>query len=193
MPLNDLGGRLGIKHRGLKPRSFQLERRQVFRPVKAYRAKCIEATRAQQKPSQARGALSRRHQEPLARSDNEFRGDCGKPVDAVGGPWRADGRPRPVSPALIAFTHKSVLGDDPVDTENRRLIAAAVNAGFTINLSADNPAHADKLAELGWTFRNHRSMAEVIAEETNSSLTLSPLISRSGALRFSETARTRKG
>jgi hypothetical protein len=50
---------------------------------------------------------------------------------------------------VIAFTHKPVLGDDPVATENRRLIAAAVKAGFTINLSADNPAHADQLAALG--------------------------------------------
>ena len=33
--------------------------------------------------------------------------------------------------------------------ENRRLIAAAVEAGFTVNLSADNPAHADRLADLG--------------------------------------------
>jgi hypothetical protein len=49
----------------------------------------------------------------------------------------------------IAFTHKPVLGDDPVAVENRRLIAAAIKAGFTINLSADNPAHADRLAELG--------------------------------------------
>jgi hypothetical protein len=49
----------------------------------------------------------------------------------------------------IAFTHKPVLGDDPVAVENRRLIAMAVKAGFTINLSADNPAHADRLAELG--------------------------------------------
>jgi hypothetical protein len=48
---------------------------------------------------------------------------------------------------VIAFTHKPVLGDDAVAVENRRLIAAAVKAGFTINLSADNPAHADKLAE----------------------------------------------
>jgi len=29
------------------------------------------------------------------------------------------------------------------------LIAIAVKAEFTINLSADNPAHADSLAELG--------------------------------------------
>ena len=49
----------------------------------------------------------------------------------------------------IAFTHKPVLGDDPVAVENRRLIAATAKAGFTVNLSADNPAHADRLAELG--------------------------------------------
>jgi hypothetical protein len=50
---------------------------------------------------------------------------------------------------VIAFTHKPVLGGDPVAIENRRLIAAAIKAGFMINLSADNPAHADALAELG--------------------------------------------
>ena len=49
----------------------------------------------------------------------------------------------------IAFTHKPVLGDDAVASENRRLIAAAVAAGFTVNLSANNPAQADRLAELG--------------------------------------------
>src|SRR5271166_2053988 len=49
----------------------------------------------------------------------------------------------------IGFTHKPVLGDDPVAVENRRLVAAAVQAGFTVNLSADNPAHADRLADLG--------------------------------------------
>jgi hypothetical protein len=49
---------------------------------------------------------------------------------------------------VIAFTHKPVLGDDPIAVENRRLIAAAIRAGFTINLSANNPAHADRLAEL---------------------------------------------
>jgi hypothetical protein len=47
------------------------------------------------------------------------------------------------------FTHKPVLGDDPVAVENRCWIAAAVKAGFTVNLSANNPAHADRLAELG--------------------------------------------
>jgi hypothetical protein len=49
----------------------------------------------------------------------------------------------------IAFTHKPVFGEDPVAVENRRLIATAVKAGFTVNLSANNPAHADRLAELG--------------------------------------------
>jgi hypothetical protein len=48
----------------------------------------------------------------------------------------------------IAFTHKPVLGDHHIAVENRRLIAAAVKAGFTVNLSADNAAHADRLAEL---------------------------------------------
>jgi hypothetical protein len=50
---------------------------------------------------------------------------------------------------VIAFTHKPVLGDDPDVVQNRRLIIAAIKAGFTINLSADNAAHTDKLAELG--------------------------------------------
>jgi hypothetical protein len=48
----------------------------------------------------------------------------------------------------IAFTHKPVLGDDPVAAENRHLIAASAMAGFTVNLSANNPAEADRLAEL---------------------------------------------
>jgi len=50
---------------------------------------------------------------------------------------------------VIAFTHKPILGSTSVAVENRRLIALAVKAGFTINLSADNPAQADALAELG--------------------------------------------
>src|SRR6476620_10536004 len=40
----------------------------------------------------------------------------------------------------IVFTHKPLLGGDPVAVENRRLIAAVVKSGFTVNLSADNPA-----------------------------------------------------
>src|SRR5271165_4743244 len=52
--------------------------------------------------------------------------------------------------SVIAFTHKPVLGDDdPVAVANRRLISAATKAGFMVNLSADNTAHADRLAELG--------------------------------------------
>ena len=45
-------------------------------------------------------------------------------------------------------SHKPVLGDDPFAVKNRELIAAAVKAGFTINLSADSPAHADRLVDL---------------------------------------------
>src|SRR5207244_9957298 len=47
-----------------------------------------------------------------------------------------------VSRGLARSTHKPVLGDDHIAVENRRLIAAAIKAGFTINLSADNLAHA---------------------------------------------------
>ena len=50
---------------------------------------------------------------------------------------------------VIAFTHKPVLGDDSISVKNRHLILAAIKAGFKINLSADNPAHADQLADLG--------------------------------------------
>jgi len=49
---------------------------------------------------------------------------------------------------VIAFTHKPVLEDTPVAHRNRRTIALANAAGFTINLSANNPAEADVLAEL---------------------------------------------
>ncbi len=58
--------------------------------------------------------------------------------------------PWPPTPGkkAIAFTHKPVLGNDPVAVENRCLTAAAVEAGFTINLSTDNPAHAEELAGL---------------------------------------------
>ena len=52
---------------------------------------------------------------------------------------------------VIAFTHKPVLGDDAVSAENRRLIAASVAAGFMVNLSANNPAQADRLTELAIT------------------------------------------
>jgi hypothetical protein len=50
---------------------------------------------------------------------------------------------------VIAFTHKPMLPDTPVAAKNRRIIAAANAAGFTINLSANNPVEADALADLG--------------------------------------------
>jgi hypothetical protein len=50
---------------------------------------------------------------------------------------------------VIAFTHKPVLLDTVTAARNRCAIAAANAAGFTINLSADHPAEADALADLG--------------------------------------------
>jgi hypothetical protein len=49
---------------------------------------------------------------------------------------------------VIAFTHKPVLPDTPVAARNRSIIAVVNSVGFTINLSANNPAEADALAEL---------------------------------------------
>jgi hypothetical protein len=49
---------------------------------------------------------------------------------------------------VIAFTHKPVLPDTPVAARNRSMIASANAAGFTVNLSANNPAEADTLADL---------------------------------------------
>lgn len=45
------------------------------------------------------------------------------------------------------YTHKPVFG--PAFKANRDAIAHANANGFTINLSANNPAHADRLASLG--------------------------------------------
>ncbi|HLY45992.1 MAG TPA: hypothetical protein VKQ73_10470 [Stellaceae bacterium] len=50
---------------------------------------------------------------------------------------------------VIAFTHKPVLPDTPTAHRNQSIIAAANAVGFTINLSANNPAEADALADLG--------------------------------------------
>src|ERR1700719_2129404 len=50
---------------------------------------------------------------------------------------------------VIAFTHKPVLSDTVTAARNRRVIAVANTVGFTINLSANNPAEADALADLG--------------------------------------------
>src|SRR5256885_16479250 len=50
---------------------------------------------------------------------------------------------------VIAFTHKPVLPDTAAAAARNRSVIAAVNAaGFTINLSANNPAQADALADL---------------------------------------------
>ena len=43
----------------------------------------------------------------------------------------------------FTYTHK------PITAHNAKLIRQANNAGFRINLSANNPAHADKLAQTG--------------------------------------------
>src|ERR1700758_264926 len=67
---------------------------------------------------------------------------CGKIAALTPGRlWRyaqAGDLPQALAPAnagkpVIAFTHEPVLGDDFVAVENRRLIAAAVKAGFTVN------------------------------------------------------------
>src|ERR1700680_3171490 len=58
---------------------------------------------------------------------------------------------------VIAFTHKSVLSDTVTAARNprvtgganQRVIAVANTVGFTINRSANNPAEADALADLG--------------------------------------------
>lgn len=50
--------------------------------------------------------------------------------------------------AGFTYTHKPVLGRDPIALENKALVKAANKSGFTINLSADNLAQADKLMKL---------------------------------------------
>ena len=49
---------------------------------------------------------------------------------------------------VIAFTHKPVLPDTATTALNRSVIAVANTVGFTINLSANNSAEADVLADL---------------------------------------------
>jgi hypothetical protein len=49
---------------------------------------------------------------------------------------------------VIAFTHKPVLPDKATTALNRSVIAVANTVGFTINLSANNSAEADVLADL---------------------------------------------
>jgi hypothetical protein len=50
---------------------------------------------------------------------------------------------------VIAYTHKPVLdGEHPAATANRRFIAEAIAGGFLVNLSANDPVHADALTDL---------------------------------------------
>jgi hypothetical protein len=49
---------------------------------------------------------------------------------------------------VIAFTHKPVLPSTATAARNRCIIAVANTVGFTINLSANNPAEADALVDL---------------------------------------------
>ena len=49
----------------------------------------------------------------------------------------------------FTYTHKPVLGETIEVVKNRMAIREANSKGFTINLSGNNPAHADELAELG--------------------------------------------
>lgn len=51
---------------------------------------------------------------------------------------------------VISYTHKPVLDSQgPEAKANRELIAEANKNGFTVNLSGNHPAHADKLFALG--------------------------------------------
>jgi hypothetical protein len=50
---------------------------------------------------------------------------------------------------VIAYTHKPVLdGAHPNAAANRRFIAEAIEGGLMLNLSGNNPSHADALADL---------------------------------------------
>ena len=71
---------------------------------------------------------------------------------------------------VIAYTHKPALDRESpaIAAHNRRGIAEAIEVGFMINLSGNNRAHADELAELqlapvvtvlpGADARRHRSL-----------------------------------
>jgi hypothetical protein len=50
---------------------------------------------------------------------------------------------------VIAYTHKPVLdGEHPTAVSNGRFIAEAIEGGLMLNLSGNNPRHADALAAL---------------------------------------------
>ena len=71
---------------------------------------------------------------------------------------------------VIAFTHKPVLGGDPVAVENRRLIAAAVKAGFTVNLSADTPRTCGQVGRAGDRTRRDRARPSLRAPRRSAPL-----------------------
>jgi len=62
---------------------------------------------------------------------------------------QADGRNR----GGFTYTHYTPVAGHGISKStalhNRRCIASMVKLGFAVNLSADNPAHADELADLG--------------------------------------------
>lgn len=47
----------------------------------------------------------------------------------------------------FTYSHKPILGTSNLATQNRMAIRGANMAGFTINLSGNNPSHADALAD----------------------------------------------
>lgn len=47
----------------------------------------------------------------------------------------------------FTYSHKPILGVGNLETSNRASIRWANREGFTVNLSANNPAHADALAD----------------------------------------------
>ena len=47
----------------------------------------------------------------------------------------------------FCYTHKPVIGNGNLETDNRAAIRFANSKGFRINLSANNPSHADQLSE----------------------------------------------
>ena len=48
----------------------------------------------------------------------------------------------------FTYTHKPVIGSDQTAVNNRKAVADANAAGFTVNLSANDTGHADQLAAL---------------------------------------------
>ena len=61
----------------------------------------------------------------------------------------------------FTYTHHAVLGNSPMAAHNRGAISAANSMGFAVNLSGNNPRHADKLATL-----NIAPVVTMVADET---------------------------